>query len=99
MNDLLRTTAGRKQTRAARLLGFGPAEPAPPDPSPDPASTDPPITDPLRPDPDPPTQAPPTPAPAPPRPAGKVPAGPRGDWWQPPRDFIGQLLRTSRRYS
>jgi hypothetical protein len=82
VNDALRTTAGRKQSRAGRQLGL-PAAPAPPG-------------DPLRPDPDP---APPEPAPpAPPPRQGRVPAGPR----QPapaPADFIGALIRSSRRYS
>ena len=84
MNDLLLDRTGRKQARAARLLGF--------------AQADPPLGDPLRPDP--PDPAPPDPAPPapPPRPAGRVPAGVR----QPPPtpgDFLGALIRQSRRYS
>ena len=84
MDDPLYHRSAAKQSRAARLLGL-PAAAAPPG-------------DPLR-------QAPPEPAPPPPdppspaspRPAGRVPAGPR----QPaptPGDFIGALIRRSRRY-
>ena len=83
MDDLLRTTAGRKRTRAAAQLGFGPAEPPPGDP-----------LRPAPPSPDPPSPDPPSP---PPRP-GRVPPGPRDSWWQQPADFIGQLMRRSHRY-
>ncbi len=90
MHDLLRTTAGRKRARAAARLGFAP----PPEPAllgPEPPAS----TDPLRPAPPSPDPAPPPPAP--PRP-GRVPAGPRGTWPPPGGDFIGQLIRRSRRY-
>jgi hypothetical protein len=47
MNDILRGAVARKRTRAARLLGLGPAEPPPGDPlRPDPPEPAPPDPDP-----------------------------------------------------
>jgi hypothetical protein len=83
VNDLPRQAVAAKRTRAARQLGLG-LGPA-----------EPPAGDPLRTPPEP----PPEPAPPAPEPRqGRVPAGPR----QPapaPADFIGALIRSSRRYS